>query len=64
LCFSPDLKPVIERRFPQNKILDEELLLGYDNKLRYSFLRRQELYAHLLKAILRHSRKLIVSEIE
>jgi len=35
LRFNPELKKVIENRFPENKILDEELFLDFDNKLRY-----------------------------
>lgn len=31
----PELKKIIENRFPENKILDEELFLDFDNKLRY-----------------------------
>jgi len=44
LRFNPSLKKVIENRFPQNKILDEELILGFDNKLRYPLKLRQEIY--------------------
>ncbi|WP_169704049.1 hypothetical protein [Candidatus Kuenenia stuttgartiensis] len=32
---SPQLKKIIENRFPENALLDEELLTGFDGKLRY-----------------------------
>lgn len=35
LRFNPELKKIIENRFPDNKILDEELFIDFDNKLRY-----------------------------
>jgi spore photoproduct lyase len=56
--FAPELKQVIERRFPANTILDEELFLGYDNKLRYSFSRRYGIYKEMAQMMFRHSRKL------
>ncbi|HLD41126.1 MAG TPA: hypothetical protein VJA84_03000, partial [Candidatus Omnitrophota bacterium] len=48
LRFRPELKTVIENRFPDNKILDEELLLGYDNKLRYSDKIRYGVYSYMI----------------
>ncbi|MEK6563444.1 MAG: spore photoproduct lyase family protein [Candidatus Omnitrophota bacterium] len=51
LRFRPELKTVIESRFPNNKILDEELLLGYDNKLRYSDKIRYSVYSYMISAI-------------
>ncbi|MBI5417202.1 hypothetical protein HZA55_04565 [Candidatus Poribacteria bacterium] len=56
--FSPGLKPIIERRFPQNKILDEELLIGYDNKLRYSYSNRCNIYKKILIMLHKHSKNL------
>jgi spore photoproduct lyase len=56
--FSPELKQVIERRFPENKILNEELLLGYDDKLRYSYGLRYSIYKKMIKWLFRHSPKL------
>lgn len=35
LRISPQLKKIIENRFPENALLDEELLTGFDGKLRY-----------------------------
>lgn len=45
--FNPGLKPIIENRFPANTILDEELLPGFDNKLRYPAKLRFQLYQGL-----------------
>lgn len=56
--FKPELKPIIENRFPSNEILDEELLLGFDNKLRYPDGIRQKIYSSLLKSLKKHSKKL------
>jgi len=56
--FSPELKPIIERRFPENKILNEELLLSFDGKLRYPFSLRYEIYQKMREMLLRHSHKL------
>ncbi|MBI4982836.1 MAG: hypothetical protein HZC15_06890, partial [Candidatus Omnitrophica bacterium] len=56
--FVPQLKQVIERRFPQNIILDEALLPGFDGKLRYPYYLRREIYKKMLGYIFKHSRKL------
>ncbi|MBU1913033.1 MAG: radical SAM protein [Candidatus Omnitrophica bacterium] len=56
--FKPELKPIIENRFPENQILDEELLLGYDDKLRYPYGLRCNMYKSLLNSFKKHSRKL------
>ncbi len=56
--FVPQLKQVIERRFPQNKILDEALLPGFDGKLRYPYYLRRDIYKIILGLISRHSPKL------
>ena len=58
--FRPGLKPVIERRFPQNTILDEELIPGYDNKLRYTSAIRYSIYEKMLEMLFKHSRRLNV----
>lgn len=49
--FPPQLKQIIENRFPQNKILDEELLLGYDNKLRYPNNIRYNIYNKMFQTL-------------
>jgi len=60
LRFNPKVKPVIEQRFPGNKILDEELLPGFDNKLRYPGRIRQKIYDAMLEMLSRHSKNLRV----
>ena len=45
------LKKVIETRFLDNKILDEELLLSHDNKLRYDDTVRVKIYSYLVDLI-------------
>ena len=58
LRFNPNVKPIIEARFPENKILDEELVLGFDNKLRYPYSLRREIYESMLRMLHKHSKKL------
>ncbi|MFC1508115.1 radical SAM protein [Candidatus Omnitrophota bacterium] len=60
LRFNPKVKDIIENRFPENKILDEELLLGFDNKLRYPSNIRKKLYKKVAATIQKHSKKLPV----
>lgn len=52
--FKPALKTVIEKRFPVNRILDEELLPGYDDKLRYPYNLRLGIYKKMLDMFLKH----------
>ncbi len=56
--FSPVLKPVIEKRFPSNSILDEELLPGFDNKLRYPYQLRLAIYKKMIELLSKHSSNL------
>ncbi|MCM8781376.1 MAG: hypothetical protein NC908_05585, partial [Candidatus Omnitrophica bacterium] len=58
LRFSPELKPIIEKRFPKNKILDEELLLGFDNKLHYVYPVRYNIYRFMIDILHKHSKKI------
>ncbi len=58
LRFRPNVKQVIESRFPENKILDEELIIGYDNKLRYPYSVRYRIYSFLIETIAKHHKKL------
>ncbi len=51
LRFKRDLKTVIENRFPQNNILDEEMILGFDGKLRYPDFIRIEIYRKMIKLL-------------
>ncbi|VAX34967.1 Spore photoproduct lyase [hydrothermal vent metagenome] len=56
----PDLKKIIENRFPENTILDGEIVLGYDKKLRYGYNLRSEMYKKMLTRIRGHSSKVHV----
>jgi spore photoproduct lyase len=60
LRFSPALKKVIENRFPRNTILDEELVLGFDRKMRYPESIRVAMYRGMKESIRRRSRKVFV----
>jgi len=53
-------KQVMENRFPDSAILDGELLLGQDYKLRYSRAQRIEMYKHLLTVINSKKTKAVV----
>ena len=54
LRFTPNLKQIIEKRFPSNKILNAEMLLSYDDKLRYARQVRLKVYDVILKALFKH----------
>ncbi|MDD3065442.1 MAG: hypothetical protein PHT24_04205 [Endomicrobiaceae bacterium] len=55
-----ELKKVIESRFPDNKILDEELLLCDDNKLRYTKRLRTEMYEAIIHKIKKYDKNVVV----
>ncbi len=55
LRFAPSLKTVIENRFPQTTLLDEELLLDFDNKMRYEKTVRNTLLTLLKTWIHQHA---------
>ena len=56
LRFNRAIKPVIENRFPDTRILDGELLIGFDRKLRYPHTMRLSLYERMLSLIRKRSR--------
>lgn len=60
LRFSPGLKRIIENRFPANSILDGELLLDFDGKMRYPAHIRMALYKNMIEAIRKRSKKAFV----
>ncbi|MCM8801604.1 MAG: hypothetical protein NC912_06400 [Candidatus Omnitrophica bacterium] len=60
LRFNPRLKPIIEARFPHNKILDQELIYGFDNKLRYPSKIRQQIYSYMTRIIYKYSRRIFL----
>lgn len=51
LRFNPALKKIIEARFPGNDILDAEMVLGFDDKLRYPDHLRYRIYRTLIDAL-------------
>ncbi|MDR1952683.1 MAG: hypothetical protein LBQ37_04140 [Elusimicrobiota bacterium] len=55
-----ELKKTIENRFPENKIMDEEFLLGKDYKLRYADNIRIEMFDYMNKIIKSKKSKAIV----
>jgi len=58
LRFNPRLKKIMEMRFPGAKLLDGELLPGYDNKLRYPCSIRRNVYETMIKTMRKHCKKL------
>ena len=58
--FSPKLKTIIEQRFPESKILNQELLLDFDKKLRYSKKQRIQIYEKMLSWIRDYSSSVLV----
>jgi spore photoproduct lyase len=48
LRFPPALKPVIQKRFPQTKIIYDEFIIGKDGKLRYSKPLRRWLFQRIV----------------
>lgn len=58
--FGPALKQVIEARFPANKILDGELLFGFDGKLRYPDVIRAKIYHFMCESLKSYSKKIPV----
>jgi spore photoproduct lyase len=50
--FMPSLKTVIQKRYPNSSILDEEFVPGLDGKLRYFRDLRVEMYAYLNELLL------------
>ena len=47
LRMTPRLKKIIENRFPDNTILDEEFFAGHDGKLRYPKETRRSIYKNM-----------------
>jgi spore photoproduct lyase len=58
LRFNPALKKIIEARFPGNDILNAEMVLGFDDKLRYPDRLRYLIYRFLIDALTEYSRTL------
>ncbi|MFH1875237.1 MAG: spore photoproduct lyase family protein [Pseudomonadota bacterium] len=58
LRFHSSLKRIIENRFPENAILNGELLKGYDDKLRYPETLRLIVYKKMLEMLNKHHKNL------
>ncbi len=57
LRFNRELKSIIERRFPESKIIYGELLIGEDKKLRYPPFLRVYIYKNMIKWIRKLDKK-------
>jgi spore photoproduct lyase len=57
LRMAPDTKKVIENRFPGSKLLNGELLLDFDGKLRYHQALRIDIYKKMLSWIRKKTQK-------
>jgi spore photoproduct lyase len=55
LRFPPSIKPVIQKRFPDSKIIYEEFIKGPDGKMRYFKPLRINLYRHVVECIQDHA---------
>ncbi|MCX7661393.1 MAG: DNA photolyase, partial [Candidatus Omnitrophica bacterium] len=58
--FKPQLKKIIENRFPQNELLDAELVLDFDRKLRYPKPIRIKIYKKMLEFIREYNKDIFV----
>lgn len=54
LRFAPPLKKEIEKRFPNNKILDAEFILDFDGKMRYPRQVRINIYKTIIAVLKRY----------
>jgi len=55
-----DLKKIVENRFPKNTILNEELIVGYDNKFRYHKEIRLNIYKKMKKSIRKFDKNILI----
>ncbi|MGD8993409.1 MAG: DNA photolyase, partial [Desulfobacterales bacterium] len=60
LRFSPALKPVIQKRFPDSKIVYAEFIRGSDGKMRYFKPLRIDLYRKIIGCIRQHAPDVVV----
>lgn len=54
LRFAPALKPVVQARFPKNRLMSAELFPGADGKMRYFKPLRSEMYRNMVRWIRRY----------
>ncbi|MCX7905377.1 MAG: hypothetical protein N2446_01585 [Elusimicrobiales bacterium] len=55
LRFYPHTKKIIEKRFPDSILLDFEMVIDFDGKLRYPFLIRKEIYNFIIENIKKYN---------
>ena len=58
--FMPSLKPIIQKRFPESKIIYGEFISGLDGKMRYFKPLRIELYRKIISWIREHAPEVLV----
>ncbi len=49
--FNPKTAAVVEKRFPFSKILEAEMSIDFDEKLRYPFPVRKKIYSHIISLL-------------
>jgi spore photoproduct lyase len=60
LRMTPEQKKMIENRFPENTILDAELLIAPDGKVRYHESVRRDIYRKMLGLLRQHTKREII----
>jgi spore photoproduct lyase len=58
--FMPSLKPIIQKRFPESKIIYGEFILGLDGKMRYFKPLRIELYRKIISYIREYAPEVLI----
>lgn len=58
--FMPGLKPIVQKRFPQSKLVYGEFITGLDGKMRYFKPLRMKLYREMAAAIHEHAPEVCV----
>lgn len=53
LRFYPETKKIIEKRFPDTELLNAEMVIDFDGKLRYPFDIRYEMYKNIIESLKR-----------
>ncbi|MCX7642102.1 MAG: radical SAM protein [Elusimicrobiales bacterium] len=55
LRFYPHTKKIIEKRFPDTRLLDCEMIIDFDGKLRYPFSIRREIYSFIVENLKKYN---------
>jgi spore photoproduct lyase len=58
--FPPQLKPIIESRFPENRLLYEEFIIGEDGKMRYFKPLRLEMFLKMVEWLKEESPEIFI----